>query len=204
MECDDKTDLEKEIQTLSHDDICEITLSTLRTLLASDKLLDDLPADVTIEEVNSQIAVAQGQSITVQILRNSEGSINVVIPQASCTVYDLKKAVQRSFELKQQRSKSRNKISWHYIWKTYLLKNDDYTSSDENDDQSLGSLMYHDSNLVSSHGVQNKSKIRFIKRLRNTDYSRLGRRHREAYEHRRDSRRQSDKRRRSRDRSRER
>lgn len=79
MECDDKTDLEKEIQTLSHDDICEITLSTLRTLLASDKLLDDLPADVTIEEVNSQIAVAQGQSITVQILRNSEGSINVVV-----------------------------------------------------------------------------------------------------------------------------
>lgn len=79
MECDDKTDLEKEIQALSHEDICEITLSTLRTLLASDKLLGDLPADVTIEEVNSQIAVTQGQSITVQILRNSEGSLNVVV-----------------------------------------------------------------------------------------------------------------------------
>lgn len=79
MELSEKTDLEKEIQNLSHEDLCEITLSTLRRLLASDPLLSDLPADVTTEEVNSQIAVAQGQSITVQILRSSDTPLNVVV-----------------------------------------------------------------------------------------------------------------------------
>ncbi|GLV36669.1 uncharacterized protein CBL_02496 [Carabus blaptoides fortunei] len=156
----EKTDLEKEIENLSHEDLCEITLSTLRRLLASDPLLSDLPADVTIEEVNSQIAVAQGQSITVQILRSSDTPLNVVIPQGCCTVRDLKKAIQRAFELKQQRSRSRSKISWIYIWKTYYLQHDSV-------------VMRDDQELVSAYGVVNKAQIRFVKRLRKSDRGRL-------------------------------
>lgn len=71
--------LEEEIQELSHEDLCEITQSSLRRLIASDPLLSDLPGDVTTEEVLSQIAVAQGQSITVTILRNLETPLSVVV-----------------------------------------------------------------------------------------------------------------------------
>lgn len=75
----EKTDLEEELKTLSHEDLCEITQSTLRTLITSDDLLKDLPVDCTIEEVNAQIAVAHGRSITVHILRNLESTLDVVV-----------------------------------------------------------------------------------------------------------------------------
>ncbi|KAK5638129.1 hypothetical protein RI129_012424 [Pyrocoelia pectoralis] len=144
--------LDEEIENLNHEDLCEITHSTLRRLLAADPLLSDLPGDVTNEEVISQIAVLQGQSITVFVLRNLESPLAVVIPQQGTTVRDLKKAIQRSFDLKQQRLRSKTKISWRYIWRTYYLQHDLEIMKDDNE-------------LVLNYGVKNKSEIRFLKRL---------------------------------------
>ncbi|KYB27000.1 Carbohydrate sulfotransferase 11-like Protein [Tribolium castaneum] len=96
-------DLEQELDNLSHEDLCEITQSSLRRLIAADPLLQDLPGDVTTEEVVSQIAVAQGKSITVVVLRHFETPLSVVIPQIGTTVRDLKRAIQRNFTLRQQR-----------------------------------------------------------------------------------------------------
>ncbi|XP_019869912.1 carbohydrate sulfotransferase 11 isoform X2 [Aethina tumida] len=83
-----RTDLKTEIsqsdiETLTHEDLLEITQSSLRRLTASDPLLQDLPVDVTLEEVLSQIAVLQGQSITVTIDRYSEPALSVVV--LACT-----------------------------------------------------------------------------------------------------------------------
>ncbi|KAF5286588.1 hypothetical protein FQA39_LY16271 [Lamprigera yunnana] len=125
--------LDEEIENLNHEDLCEITHSTLRRLLASDPLLSDLPGDVTNEEVVAQIAVLQGQSITVFVSRNFESPLAVVIPQQGSTVLDLKKSIQRSFELRQQRLRSKTKISWKYIWKTYHLQQGLQTMKDNND-----------------------------------------------------------------------
>ncbi|XP_025834252.1 carbohydrate sulfotransferase 11 isoform X2 [Agrilus planipennis] len=75
----ESSNLEEEIEKLSHEDRLEITQSSLRRLIAADPLLQDLPGDVTTEEVLSQIAVAQGQSITVTILRHSETPLLVVV-----------------------------------------------------------------------------------------------------------------------------
>ncbi|XP_050499925.1 carbohydrate sulfotransferase 11-like isoform X2 [Diabrotica virgifera virgifera] len=74
--------LDEEIENLSHEDLLEITQSSIRRLITSDPLLNDLPPDVTFEEVAAQIAVAQGQSITVTVNRYSESSLNVVV---ACT-----------------------------------------------------------------------------------------------------------------------
>lgn len=76
---DEHDSLAEEIEKLSHEDLLEITQSTLRRLLASDALLSDLPSDVTTDEVLSQIAVVQGQSITVNLLRNTESPLSVVV-----------------------------------------------------------------------------------------------------------------------------
>lgn len=74
-----KPTLDEEIENLSHEDLLEITESSLKRLITADPLLSDLPADVTVEEVLAQIAVAQGQSITVTVIRYSESPLNVVV-----------------------------------------------------------------------------------------------------------------------------
>lgn len=79
-----ESNLDEVIESLSHEDLCEITQSSLRRLIASDPLLSDLPGDVTAEEVLSQIAVVQGQSITVTISRNSETPLSVVVSTSTC------------------------------------------------------------------------------------------------------------------------
>lgn len=71
--------IDEEIENLSHEDLLEITQSSIRRLITSDPLLSDLPPDVTFEEVVAQIAVAQGQSITVIVDRYSESPLNVVV-----------------------------------------------------------------------------------------------------------------------------
>ncbi|KAJ8982223.1 hypothetical protein NQ317_013525 [Molorchus minor] len=107
--------LDEEIEDLSHEDKLEITQSSLRRLIASDPLFSDLPVDVTTDEVLAQIAVAQGQSITVTVTRYSETPLNVVIAQKGTTVLDLKKAIRRT----------KTKLSWRYVWRTYSLQNVD-------------------------------------------------------------------------------
>lgn len=41
--------------TLSHDDLIEITNSSISALIKSDSLLSDLPSDVILEEIVSQV-----------------------------------------------------------------------------------------------------------------------------------------------------
>lgn len=79
MTLEKKTDLDEELEKLDHGQLLELTQSSLRRLLASDPLLNDLPSDVTTEEVVAQVAVVQGQSVTVEILRNSENPLSVVV-----------------------------------------------------------------------------------------------------------------------------
>lgn len=42
--------------TLSHDELLEITKSSLCTLISCDSLLSDLPTDIILEEVLSQVS----------------------------------------------------------------------------------------------------------------------------------------------------
>lgn len=72
-------DLEEQMEDLSHEEIMEISQSALKRIMATDSLLSDLPGDVTVDEVQSQIAVAHGQSITVTLLRNLETPLPVVV-----------------------------------------------------------------------------------------------------------------------------
>lgn len=157
------SNLDEDIDNLSHEDLLEITQSSVKRLIASDPLLSDLPVDVTPEEVQAQIAVIQGQSITVSVLRYSESPLSVVIPQQNTTVLDLKKAIRRHFQLKLQRQKSKTKVSWKYIWRTFWLQN-----------TVNGKILKNDKELVSNYGVVNRSKLRFVKRLKDRgppDYS---------------------------------
>ncbi|KAH9633584.1 hypothetical protein HF086_016318 [Spodoptera exigua] len=136
--------------TLSHDELLEITQSSLATLLSKDSYLKDLPNDIIIEEIVSQIAVEHGQSITIFISRESEPTLKVIIRQ-DASVRDLKKAIQRHFELYQKRAGIKTKISWKYIWKTYNLNFDSIVLDDNNAN-------------IQDYGVTNKVTLIFKKR----------------------------------------
>ncbi|CAG9784116.1 unnamed protein product [Diatraea saccharalis] len=136
--------------TLSHDDLIQISHSAINDLINSDTLLSDLPGDIILEEINSQIAVEYGQSITVIISRDHEPALKVIVPQ-SAKVIDLKKAVARHFEIYQKRIGNKVKISWRYIWKTYDLSYD-------------GLILDNDCSPIEHYGVVNKVTLHFKKK----------------------------------------
>ncbi|KAA8585283.1 hypothetical protein FQN60_003977 [Etheostoma spectabile] len=90
---------EEDEEALPHSEILDIFEEGLAQLV-QDPLLCDLPIQVTLEEVNSQIALEYGQAMTVRVLK-ADGEIMLVVQNA--TVLDLKKAIRRFMELKQQR-----------------------------------------------------------------------------------------------------
>uniref|UniRef100_A0A2A4ITG6 SNRNP25 ubiquitin-like domain-containing protein n=1 Tax=Heliothis virescens TaxID=7102 RepID=A0A2A4ITG6_HELVI len=148
------TEYEEDLATsLSHDELLEVTQSSLATLLSNDSLLKDLPNDILIEEVLSQIAVEHGQSITIFVSRETEPTLKVIIPQ-SASVRGLKKAIQRHFELYQKRAGIKTKISWKYIWKTYNLNFDSIALDDDNAP-------------IHNYGVTNKVTLQFKKKKGN-------------------------------------
>ncbi|XP_047117893.1 U11/U12 small nuclear ribonucleoprotein 25 kDa protein-like [Schistocerca piceifrons] len=137
----------------AEDDLAAVTAKTLNDILMEDPLMCDLPKNVTLEEVNSQIALQQGQSITVFIDRHNETTVPVVVPQRGSTVLDLKRAFRRNMSLKLAREKIYTKISWRYVWKNNWLYFE-------------GQKLKSDSDLLEDLGIWNKCHVSFIKRLR--------------------------------------
>ncbi|XP_047637124.1 U11/U12 small nuclear ribonucleoprotein 25 kDa protein isoform X1 [Phacochoerus africanus] len=89
-------------------------------MVVQDPLLCDLPIQVTLEEVNSQIALEYGQAMTVRVCK-TDGEVMPVVVVQNATVLDLKKAIQRYVQLRQEREGGVQHISWSYVWRTYHL-----------------------------------------------------------------------------------
>lgn len=87
---------------------------------------------------------------------------------------DLKKAIRRSFTLKQQRQRIKTKISWKYVWRAFHLQNiengkvmrdNNKNVSEYGEFLSILCLVFL-IGFVFFSGVVNKSEIRFVKKLR--------------------------------------
>uniref|UniRef100_A0A8D0HRY8 Small nuclear ribonucleoprotein U11/U12 subunit 25 n=1 Tax=Sphenodon punctatus TaxID=8508 RepID=A0A8D0HRY8_SPHPU len=120
--------------------------------LVQDPLLCDLPAQVTPEEIGSQIALEFGQAVTVRIRRaDMEAPMPVVVVQ-NASVLDLKKAIQRFMELKQEREGGIQHISWTYVWRTYHLTFG-------------GEKLTDDGKKLREYGIRNRDEVGFVKKL---------------------------------------
>lgn len=149
-----------EPEVLSHQELLEITRKTLTVILKQDPLLSDLPSGVTLEEVQAQIALEHGQSMTVFVVRDDGEEMPVVVRQQGATVMDLKRAIRRYFTLKLTRyQQSSVKISWRYVWRANWLAHE-------------GCKLKDDNALLADIGIRNKSRVSFIKRLRQRGESR--------------------------------
>nr|XP_045000539.1 U11/U12 small nuclear ribonucleoprotein 25 kDa protein-like [Jaculus jaculus] len=89
-------------------------------MLVQDPLLWDLPIQVTLEEVSSQRALEYGQAMTVRVCK-MDGEVMPVVVLQNATVLDLKKAIQRYMQLKQEHEGGLQHISCSYVWWTYHL-----------------------------------------------------------------------------------
>ncbi|XP_017886886.1 U11/U12 small nuclear ribonucleoprotein 25 kDa protein-like [Ceratina calcarata] len=138
---------------LDHVELIKLTKEAIRNIVESDPLLSGLPADVTIEELKAQIAVAQGQAITLYLNRGELPRLGIVVPPHSTTVLDLKKAIKRHTNLSLKREKIKKKISWKHVWKKYHLCFDDVRLTDDNEN-------------IRAYGITNKAELYYIKRHR--------------------------------------
>ncbi|KAK3930745.1 U11/U12 small nuclear ribonucleoprotein 25 kDa protein [Frankliniella fusca] len=139
--------------SLTHEELMKLTNSTLAELLPRDVLLRDLPNEVTLEEVNAQIALQFGRSMTVYVVRGDGEELPIVVPQGTATVLDLKQALRRFLSLRLMRQKNNIKISWRYIWRSHGLSYEGQPLSD-------------DRKLLSHYNIHNRCRVTFIKKLR--------------------------------------
>ncbi|XP_072744667.1 U11/U12 small nuclear ribonucleoprotein 25 kDa protein isoform X2 [Anoplolepis gracilipes] len=149
--CADK--VKSETIQFNHQELMKLTKITVDDIIKNDPLLFGLPSDVTIEEIKSQIAVAQGQAITLFLNRGELPKLAVVVPPHNTTVLDLKKAIKRHMSLSLIRENVNKKISWKHIWKKYHLCFEDTRLSNENEN-------------IKAYNITNKAELHFAKRHR--------------------------------------
>lgn len=85
---------------VSHQDAVEFVNNTLGTLINNDALLKNIPIPLTVEEINSLIALEQKQAMIINVQRADGESLPVIVEQ-NAVVQDLKRAVRRYVTLKQ-------------------------------------------------------------------------------------------------------
>ncbi|XP_006914282.3 U11/U12 small nuclear ribonucleoprotein 25 kDa protein, partial [Pteropus alecto] len=142
---------EDEEEALPHSEAVDVFQEGL-AMVVQDPLLCDLPIQVTLEEVNSQIALEYGQAMTVRVCK-MDGEVMPVVVVQNATVLDLKKAIQRYVQLRQEREGGIQHISWSYVWRTYHLT-------------SAGEKLTEDRKKLRDYGIRNRDEVSFIKKLR--------------------------------------
>ncbi|XP_048846812.1 U11/U12 small nuclear ribonucleoprotein 25 kDa protein [Brienomyrus brachyistius] len=142
---------EEDEEALPHSEFLDIFEEGL-VLLVQDPLLCDLPIQVTLEEVNSQVALEYGQAMTVRVCK-ADGEVMPVVVVQNATVLELKKAIRRFVELKQQREGGVQHISWRYLWRTYHLVFN-------------GEKLEEDKTKLKDYGIRNRDEVTFMKKLR--------------------------------------
>nr|XP_023413093.1 U11/U12 small nuclear ribonucleoprotein 25 kDa protein [Loxodonta africana] len=104
---------EDDDEALPHSEVVDVFQEGL-AMVVQDPLLCDLPIQVTLEEVNSQIALEYGQAMTVCVCK-MDGEVMPVVVVQNATVLDLKKAIQRYVQLRQEREGGIQHISCYGI-----------------------------------------------------------------------------------------
>lgn len=137
----------------SHEELIKITKQAVNQLITNNGTLKNLPFDVTLDEINAQIAVEYGQSMTVFVQRGDGEEIPVIVKQGVSRVMDLKRALKQHMTLKFQRSGENAKISWRHIWRTHWLSFN-------------GVKLIDDKEFLQKYGIVNKSVLMFVKKMK--------------------------------------
>ncbi|KAL8578876.1 hypothetical protein ACOMHN_022169 [Nucella lapillus] len=143
---------EGKVEVLSHGEIMHVVKDTLAGLISTDPLLKDLHPYVTLEEVNSMIALEYGQAMVVNVMRADNEIMPVVVKQDG-SVLDLKNGIKRFLTLHLSRKgEGHAPVSWRYVWKHHWLHYE-------------GEKLTDDNKKLKDYGIRNRDTVIFIKRL---------------------------------------
>ncbi|XP_046834351.1 U11/U12 small nuclear ribonucleoprotein 25 kDa protein [Vespa crabro] len=138
---------------LDHQELIKLTKEAIDNVIESDPFLSGLPLNVTVEEIKAQIAVAQGQAITLFLNRGELPKLSIVVPTHTTTVLDLKRAIKRHTNLCFKRDNIKKKISWKHVWKKYNLCFDNVQ-------------LLNDRENLRTYGITNKAELYYVKKYR--------------------------------------
>lgn len=96
----DSEGVEYDLVKFTHEELMEITTTALNELLAEDTFLCDLPRSVTLEEVNNQVALQYGRSITIHVVREDDEKMPVIVGKLNVISNVLKGANLYIFKIK--------------------------------------------------------------------------------------------------------
>ncbi|KAJ3300603.1 hypothetical protein HK104_009260 [Borealophlyctis nickersoniae] len=145
------------------DEELSATQKVLESMLA-DPLLNDLPKNPTLEDVDALLALEQGDGFRVTVERE------LILTQSS-TLRDLKRLVRTTFIRAASTSASpgtetARSISWRSVWKRHKLA----LILDRNSGVGNGirlKKLENDEERVFEAGVRPGSRLKFVKVLRN-------------------------------------
>lgn len=161
----------------NHQNLRNLTKERFKVLLLATSLLSDSDCDVTCDKIDADIAIINGTAIKLYVIREPFQMLKVVVSRFA-KIYELKSAIQRSFNALQKRTRQKSdkessksltsgdehkrsnkivepiaNISWKYIWRTYYLR-------------SNGTALLHDEKTLTDYGICTKSVLSFEKKAK--------------------------------------
>lgn len=86
-----------------HDMLVRATELKLQQILQSDEVLSDILCDVTPEELQGEIAIANGYATTVYVERDGLSTLTIILPQKQPTIANLKRAIESTARVQHKR-----------------------------------------------------------------------------------------------------
>ena len=137
----------------AHNNFIEFVNDSIASIIKNDPLLDDLPQNITTEELQQIVQLEHGQALKIYIKREDEKIIEIIINRES-TFHQFKKVFQKQFCLWLKRNNQEKiKINWKYFWKNYNFVFD-------------GRQLSEDNVKIIDMGFYNNCQIRFIRKIK--------------------------------------
>jgi len=139
----------------THENLVALFRKKIAEIITKDPILNDLDKDMSVDEINNQLSLENGDSMKI-FIRRGDGTLIDVIVKQTATLKDLKMAIKRHINVKHKRLNSGDSstliLNWKYIWKTYSLAFD-------------GKLLDNDKIILRDFGVCNKSELCFLRNV---------------------------------------
>eukprot|EP00850_Spirogloea_muscicola_P014151 SM000100S09378 [mRNA] locus=s100:75438:76642:+ [translate_table: standard] len=116
--------------------------------LLEDPVLADLPANPSLRDVDTLIAVEKGSAMKLTVKKLDGQTLEVAVMN-SATISDLKRAVENVVNKAEQSALGHRHISWSHVWGNFCLAYQ-------------GQRLVADNELLKSYGLRNTDTVDFM------------------------------------------
>ncbi|XP_047322996.1 U11/U12 small nuclear ribonucleoprotein 25 kDa protein-like isoform X2 [Impatiens glandulifera] len=139
--------------------------STLSALL-DDPILSDVSKKPTLSDVDTLINLELGSAMRISVLKKDSTSF----VNNSANVKDLKLAIKKKVNEREQSNMGHRQISWKHVWKNFCLSCQNVK-------------MLDDSSSLQDHGLRNNAQVHFIPYVASKEFQRHSKRRKHRFFH---------------------